>query len=129
MRVEAYSPELAADRMAVRMTTFMIVPAEGIPIALKTVTNGLSSTPASCQGMRALIAVIEPMKKTTRRHRVAWMGRGTVAPGSFVSPAVIPMSSVPEKAKLTVSMVVKTAPRPVGKRPSAVRLCSSGAES
>ena len=71
MRVEAYRPELAADRMAARMTTFMMVPAKGIPIALKTVTNGLCSTPAACQGMSALITVIEPMKKMTRRHRVA----------------------------------------------------------
>ena len=68
------------------------------------------------------------MKKTTSLASVARIARGIVAPGSFTSPAVMPMSSVPEKAKFTARIVVNTAPRPLGKRPSPVRFDSSGAE-
>ena len=71
---------------------------------------------------------IEPMKKMTRRASVARIARGMVVPGSSTSPAVIPMSSVPEKAKLTARIVVNTAPRPLGKRPSLYRFVSPGAE-
>ena len=67
------------------------------------------------------------MKKRTSRHRVVWIALGRVFSGSLASPAVIPINSVPEKAKLTVSMVVKTPPIPVGKRPSLVRFVSPGA--
>lgn len=42
--------------------------------------------------------------------------------GSLASPAVIPISSVPEKAKLTVSIVVNTPPKPLGNQPFLVRL-------
>ena len=52
-----------------------------------------------------------PMKKIIRRQRVVLIAVGMVWAGSLVSPAVIPISSVPEKAKLTGSRVVKTTPK------------------
>ena len=70
------------------------------------------------------MTMIEPMKKMARRARVARIARGTVVPGSSTSPAVMPMSSVPEKAKFTARIVVNTAPKPLGKRPSRYRLVS-----
>ncbi len=70
---------------------------------------------------------MEQMKKMISRHKVVWMALGRVFSGSLASPAVIPISSVPEKAKLTVSIVVKTPPKPVGNQPSLVRLVKPGA--
>lgn len=105
MRVEAYRPEFEAESTAVSTTKFMMSPAYGMPMPLNTSTNGLSPTPALRHGISAHITVIEPMKKSTRRHRVVWMAFGTAVCGSLVSPAVTPMSSVPENAKLTVRIV------------------------
>ncbi len=49
-------------------------------------------------------------------------------PGSVASPAVMAISSVPEKAYKTARVVTITPPIPVGKYPSGVRkLPSSGA--
>ena len=94
---------------------------------LKTSTNGLSPTPAWRHGISAHITVIEPMKNSTRRHSVVWMAFGTVVSGSRVSPAVTPMSSVPENAKLTVRIVANTGMKPLGKTPSLMRLTNIGA--
>lgn len=41
MRVAQYSPEFAQDKIAVKITKFMIVPEYGMPILLSTVTYGL----------------------------------------------------------------------------------------
>ena len=106
------------------MITFMISPAQGTPILDRTVTKGLSSTPALSHGISAAMTTIEPMKKMVRRARVARIARGMVVPGSSTSPAVTPMSSVPEKAKLMARIVVNTAPNPLGKRPSWYRFVS-----
>ncbi|SDO51209.1 hypothetical protein SAMN04489749_1167 [Bifidobacterium longum] len=94
---------------------------------LNTSTNGLSPTPALRHGISAHITVIEPMKKSTRRHSVVWMAFGTAVCGSLVSPAVTPMSSVPENAKLTVRIVANTGMKPLGKTPSLMRLPNIGA--
>ena len=65
------------------------------------------------------MTTMEPMKKMTRRNRVVWLAFGMALSGSLVSSAVTPISSVPEKAKFTVSMVVNTGIHPLGNiRPS-----------
>ena len=67
------------------------------------------------------------MKKMTRRNRVVWIAFGMALSGSLVSPAVTPISSVPEKAKFTVSMVVNTGIHPLGNNPSFTKFSNSGA--
>lgn len=92
---------------------------------LNTSTNGLP-TPALCHGISAHITVIEPMKKSTRRHRVVWMASARRFAGPSSHPAVTPM--VPENAKLTVRIVANTGMKPVlGKTPSLMRLTNIGA--
>ncbi|MNH34290.1 hypothetical protein D3C79_948740 [compost metagenome] len=53
MRVEAYSPELPTERMAVRMTKFIRSAAKGMPTMSNTCTNGLSISPACSNGTMA----------------------------------------------------------------------------
>ena len=65
--------------------------AASTPIASKTVTKGLCSTPALRHGMRQDMTVMEPMKNRMRRASVARIALGMVRPGSAVSPAVMPM--------------------------------------
>ena len=127
MRVEAYNPEFAAERIAVSTTKFIASPAKGRPMELNTSTKGLSSTPASCQGISEAMTMMEPVKKMTRRNRVVWIAFGKALSGSLVSPAVTPISSVPEKAKFTVSMVVNTGIHPLGNNPSFTKFSNSGA--
>lgn len=59
MRVEAYNPEFAAERIAVSTTKFITSPAKGRPMELNTSTKGLSSTPASCQGISEAMTTME----------------------------------------------------------------------
>src|SRR5688500_13265584 len=44
---DAYRPEFAADKIAVKITKFIISAAYGTPIRSRTATKGLSNTPAS----------------------------------------------------------------------------------
>ena len=52
---------------------------------------------------------------------------GTTFSGFSVSPAAMPISSVPEKAKFTATMVIRIGSVPCGSQPEAVRLCRNGA--
>ncbi|MNV14342.1 hypothetical protein D3C71_1050230 [compost metagenome] len=65
-----------------------------------------------------------PTKKIARRSTVVRMARGTLRWGSLVSPAAMPISSVPENAKETASNVMAIGMKPVGKSPSRVKLLS-----
>ena len=78
-------------------------------------------------GISAAITVIAPRKKTTSRQRAARIARGTACRGFCASPAVTPISSVPEYAKSTASIVVNTMGRPWGNQPSAVSSEKNGA--
>ena len=76
----------------------------------RAVAKGLSSTPASFQGQRrddGDRADEEDDRAGRRRTDRAEDGGARAS----ASPAVMPMSSVPEKAKLTVRIVVNTAPK------------------
>ena len=55
------------------------------------------------------------------------MATGITLCGFSVSPAAMPMSSVPEKAKFTATMVIRIGKPPWGNQPSAVMLCNPGA--
>ena len=57
------------------------------------------------------------MKKITKRQSVVLIALGIAFCGSSASPAVIPINSVPEKAKLTVNIVVNTPLKPLGNQP------------
>ena len=53
IRVQANRPVFPTDRMAVNMTKFIMSAAYGIPMISRTVTNGLSRTPACFHGTSA----------------------------------------------------------------------------
>ena len=55
-------------------------------------------TPASLTGNRAARTMIVKTKKITKRPIVVLIALGTASVGLSVSPAAIPISSVPEKA-------------------------------
>ena len=67
------------------------------------------------------------MKKIARRSTVVCTAFGIAVPGSFVSPAATPTTSVPENANTTVSSVENTGAKPFGNHPSATKLPNSGA--
>ena len=127
MRPEAYSPEFAADRIAVRITKLKISAAYGIPTFSNTSTNGLFSTPACCIGISAASTNTVPIKKIISRAIVVRIATGMTLRGFSVSPAAIPISSVPEKAKFTATIVIRIGKPPCGNQPSAVILLSPGA--
>ena len=52
MRVEAYSPELPAERMAVRITAFMTEPAKATPAFCSTRVNGEIATSSMSEASR-----------------------------------------------------------------------------
>ena len=107
---------------AVRITKLKRSAAYGMPMRSKTVTNGLLRIEASSIGRSAARITIVPMKKSTRRTTVVRTAIGMTFSGFCVSPAATPMSSVPENAKLTAIIVVRSGSRPFGKRPPSVRL-------
>ena len=72
--------------------------ANGIPILSKTSTNGAVDTPASFIGKSDAKTRMVKTKKITKRPIVVLIAFGTASFGLSVSPAAIPMSSVPEKA-------------------------------
>jgi len=80
------------------MTKFIISAAKGIPILSNTSTNGAVETPASFIGNSEARTTIVKTKKITRRPIVVLIALGTASFGLSVSPAAIPISSVPEKA-------------------------------
>ncbi|MOA08088.1 hypothetical protein D3C78_1278270 [compost metagenome] len=55
------------------------------------------------------------------------IAQGTTFSGFSVSPAAMPISSVPENAKFTATMVIRIGKVPFGSQPEAVRLCRKGA--
>ncbi|MNJ03624.1 hypothetical protein D3C73_1640200 [compost metagenome] len=61
MRVATYSWAFIADSAAVRTMKFITPAPKGIPSIFITSTNGLSPTPACCQGTRATIRATVPM--------------------------------------------------------------------
>ena len=127
MRPAAKRLELAAEMTAVRMTKLKRSAAYGIPRRSNTVTKGLFRIEASSTGRSAARTTIVPMKKTTRRMIVVLTASGITFSGLAVSPAATPMSSVPEKAKLTATIVVRSGRNPLGKSPADVRFESPGA--
>ncbi|CEY37622.1 Uncharacterised protein [Streptococcus pneumoniae] len=130
IRVAAYNPEFATDNNAVIITKFIISAAYGIPILSNTTTNGLSITPASFQEINPTKIVIVKMKNNIMRHTVLRIARGIVFSGSSLSPAAIPINSVPWNEKLTVIIVSNTAASPFGKSPpSLTKLEKRGAAS
>ena len=76
----------------------MISAVKGIPILSKTSTNGAVDTPASFIGNSEARTTIVSTKKTTKRPIVVLIALGTASLGLSVSPAAIPINSVPEKA-------------------------------
>lgn len=94
IRDDAYNPEFAADKIAVKITKFITSAAYGTPTRSITVTKGLSVTPASDIGSKADSTIIVPMKKITRRNSVVRIAFGIVFSGLTDSPAAIPISSV-----------------------------------
>ena len=92
-----------------------------------TRTNGLFTTPAWSIGISAASTNTVPIKNTTRRITVVRIAQGTTFSGFSVSPAAMPISSVPEKAKFTATMVIRIGRVPCGSQPAAVRLCRKGA--
>ena len=127
IRPEAYRPEFAAERIAVRITKLKISAAYGMPTFSNTSTNGLFSTPACCIGINAASTNTVPIKKMMSRAMVVRIATGITLCGFSVSPAAMPISSVPEKAKLTATMVIRIGRPPCGNQPSAVMLLSPGA--
>ncbi len=63
------------------------------------------------------MTTIVPTKNMSKRQIAALIALGTVFAGSSASPAATPISSVPEKAKFTMSMVVKIGNKPCGNQP------------
>ncbi len=96
MRPEAYNPEFAAEK-AVRITKLKISAAYGIPTFSNTSTNGLFSTPACCIGISAASTNTVPIKKIISRAMVVRIATGITLRGFSVSPAAMPISSVPRK--------------------------------
>ncbi len=130
IRVAAYNPEFATDSNAVIITKFIISAAYGIPILSNTTTNGLSITPASFQEINPTKIVIVKMKNNIMRHTVLRIARGIVFSGFSLSPAAIPINSVPWNEKLTVIIVSNTAASPFGNNPpSLTKLEKRGAAS
>ena len=76
----------------------MISAAKGMPILSKTSTKGALDTPASFIGKSDAKTTIGNTNHITKRPFVFLIALGTAYLGFFVSPAAIPMSSVPEKA-------------------------------
>lgn len=105
-----------------RITKLKRSAAYGMPMRSKTVTKGLFRMEASSSGRSAARITIVPMKKRTRRTTVVRTAIGMTFSGFWVSPAATPMSSVPENAKFTAIIVVRSGSRPFGKRPPSVRL-------
>ena len=56
-------------------------------------------------------------------------GFGHIFSGFSVSPAAMPIISVPLKAKFTINKVVNKGIRPFGSQPCAVKLLNKGADS
>ena len=75
----------------------MMSAANGIPILSKTSTKGAEETPASFIGSSEAKTTIVKTKKITKRPIVVLIARGTASLGLSVSPAAIPINSVPEK--------------------------------
>lgn len=62
-----------------------------------------------------------------RRIKVVCIVLGIVLSGLLVSPEATPINSVPENAKLTDSIVINTAPNPLGNSPSRTKFVNNGA--
>jgi hypothetical protein len=125
---EAYSPEFAADKMAVNITKFIISAAYGTPIRSRTATKGLSNTLASETGNNADKTTMVPTKKIINLHNVIRIAFGIVFSGFTVSPAATPINSVPENAKFTASIVIRMAKAPFGNKPALVTFENNGAD-
>lgn len=89
----AYKPEFAADKIAVKMTKFMISAANGRPIRSRTATKGLFNTPESEAGSSADKTTIVPTKKRINLHNVVRIAMGIVfqaLPFLRLQPLLIP---------------------------------------
>src|SRR5262245_10931307 len=82
MRVEAYIPELPADKMATKIMALIIDAAKVIPYCLNTSVNGLISTSelAKCvdvYGIKRLMTNTDKTKNNRIRQNTCLMAFGT----------------------------------------------------
>src|SRR5260370_36423523 len=96
MREVTYRLALAPESAAVSTTKFMMKPAAGIPLNLKTVTNGLSATPARFHGITPTITAMAPTQMKASMAKALRVARATSALDR-ASPDEMATISLPRK--------------------------------
>lgn len=107
MRSEVYNSEFVVERIVVRITKLKILAAYGIFIFLNISINGFFFTFICCIGISVVSINTVSIKKIISRAMVVRIVIGIILRGFFVLSAVMSISSVFEKVKFIVIIVIK----------------------